>query len=217
MSIPCERGGGKRKERPEPCRECGAAAWWNGSRVVSAVVIGLAAAAEYVSGQVRRRARCSDRRCATGSWTVYPSGTYPHRTFQLDVVSSAVSQVAAGESRRRAAERHQCSRRSVSRWLRWCAQLVAVEELTAACVRLDPDGLPAPTPGGTEVEDQGGRALRLWERLADLLAHRGVCLPEGRSGLQRLLTWQHERQGEVAWLTRPQSPRLHVDLGAVLV
>ncbi len=214
MSVPCERGGGKRKERPEPCRLCGAAAWWNGSRVVSAVVIGLASAVEYVSGQVRRRACCSDRRCPAASWTVYPSGMYPHRTFQLDVVSSAVAQVAAGESRQRAAERHQCSRRSVGRWLRWCAQLVAVKELTAACVRLDPDGLPAPPGGGKE--HQGGRALRLWERLADLLAHRGVCLPEGRSGLQRLLIWQRERQGVVAWLTR-SSPRLHVDLREVLV
>ncbi len=216
MSLSCGRGGGKRKERPEACRVCGAAAWWNGSRVVSAVVIGLASAAEYVSGQVRRRACCSDRRCAAASWTVYPSGTYPHRTFQLDVVSSAVAQVAAGESQQRAAERHQCSRRSVGRWLRWCGQLVAVEELAAACVRLDPDGLPAPTRSGPEVEDQGGLTLRLWERLADLLAYRGVCLPEGRSGLQRLLIWQRERQGVVAWLTRP-SPRLHVDLQEVLV
>ena len=217
MSIPCERRGGKWIQRPEPCRLCGAAAWWNGSRVVSVVVCGLAAAVEYVNGQVRRRACCSDRQCSAPSWTVYPSGSYPHRTFQLDVVTSSVAQVTAGESRRRAAERHQCSRRSVGRWLRWCAQLVATTELAATCARLDPDGLPPPARGGTEVEDQVGWALRLWERLADVLVHRGVALPAGSSGLQRVLAWQRERDGVVAWLTRPLSPSLRVDLRALLV
>jgi hypothetical protein len=58
---------------------------------------------------------------------------------------------------------------------------------------------------------------RLWGRLADLFVHRGVALPEGRSGLQRMLCWQREREGVVAWLTKPQSPGLRVDLGGVLV
>lgn len=217
MSIPCQARGGKQTLRPDPCGLCGAPAWWNGIRVVSAVVCGLAGAVEYASGQVRRRACCSDRECPAPSWTVYPPRTYPHRTFQLDVVSSAVAQVAAGESARQAAERHTCSRRSIGRWRRWCAQLVAPQELTAAVVRLDPDGLPSPLRGGREGKDQGGWALRLWERLADVLAHRGVALPEGRSGLQRVLGWQREREGVVAWLTKPVSPRLRVDLGALLV
>jgi len=148
---------------------------------------------------------------------VYPGGTYPHRTFQLDVVSSAVAQVAAGESRQQAAARHQCSRRSVGRWQRWCAELVVPEDLTAAVVRLDPDGLPPPPPGGTEGRDPGGWALRLWERLSDVLVHRGVALPDGRSGLHRVLAWQRERDGVVAWLTKRSSPRLRVDPAALLV
>lgn len=217
MSIPCEKRRGKQKERPEPCRVCGAEAWWNGSRVVSVVVCGLGSVVEYVTGQVRRRACCSERSCAASSWTVYPSGSYPHRTFQLDVVTSAVAQVSGGESTGRTAQGHACSRRSVSRWRRWCAELVAPEELAAAAVRVDPDGLPPPRRGGKEAQDQAGWALRLWERLAGLLAHRGVALPEGRSGLQRMLCWQHERDGVVAWLAKPQSPRLRVDLGGVLV
>jgi hypothetical protein len=217
MSIPCEERRGKRKERPEPCQLCGAAAWWNGSRVVSAVVCSLGNVVEYVSGQVRRRACCSERGCPAPSWTVYPPGNYPHRSFQLDVVSSAVARVAAGESARQAAERHQCSRRSVGRFRHWCARLVAPEELSATVVRLDPDGLPPPAPGSGEGRDQAGWALRLWERLADLLAHRGVVLPEGRSGLERVLCWQRERDGVVAWLTKPLSPPLRVDLGGVLI
>lgn len=217
MSIPCEKRRGKQKERPEACRVCGAKAWWNGSRGVSAVVCGLGGVVEYVTEQLRRRARCSDRSCPAASWTVYASGSYPHRTFQLDVVSSAVAEVSCGGSTGRTAQRHACSRRSVSRWRRWCAELVAPEELAAAAVRVDPDGLPPPSRGGKEGHDQAGWALRLWERLADLLAHRGVALPEGRSGLQRMLCWQREREGVVAWLTKPQSPRLRVDLGGVLV
>jgi hypothetical protein len=186
--------------------------------VVSAVVCGIADAVEYASGQVRRRACCSERGCSAASWTVYPAGSYPHRTFQLDVVSSAVAQVAAGQSVRRAAERHQCSRRSVSRWRSWCsAGLVAAEGLASAAARLDPDGLPPPARAGRDAQGQAGWALRLWERLADVLAHRGVGLPAGRSGLQRVLCWQHEREGVVVWLTKPQSPRLRVDLGTVLV
>jgi hypothetical protein len=184
--------------------------------VAAAVVCGLAGAVEYLSGQVRRRACCSDRDCPAPGWTVYPAGSYPHRTFQLDVVSSAVAQVATGESTQRAAEGHLCSRRSVSRWRCWCAQLVSPEDLSAAVVRLDADGLPPPwrNSGGGEAASW---ALRLWERLAAVLAHRGVALPEGRSGLQRVLCWQRERAGIVAWLTRPQSPRLRVALGSVLV
>lgn len=217
MSISCAARGRKQILRPDPCRVCGAPAWWNGSRVVAAVVCGLVATVEYVAAQVRRRARCSDRHCPSGSWTVYPVGAYPHRTFQLDVVSSAVAQVAAGENRREAAERHQCSRRSVARWLRWCTDLVSPEQLAAACVRLDADGLPPPGRGGTGIEGRSGWALALWQRLADLLAHRGVAVPDGRSGLGRVLAWQRERLGEVAWLTKPPSPRLRVDLACLLV
>lgn len=216
MCIPREERRGKWKERPDPCRFCGAPAWWNGSRVAAAVVSGVASAVEYVSGQVRRRACCSDRGCPAPGWTVYPPGSYPHRTFQLDVVSSAVAQVATGESTQRAAERHLCARRSVSRWRRWCAQLVSPEDLCAAVMRLDPDGLPPPGQGSGGA-DAAGWALRLWERLAALLAHRGVVLAEGRSGLQRVLGWQCERAGIVAWLTRSQSPGLRVALGGVLV
>jgi Homeodomain-like domain-containing protein len=217
MSIPCEAGRGKRKERPEPCRLCGAAGWWNGIRVVSAVVCGVAAAVEYASGQVRRRACCSAHGCPAPSWTVYPRGSYPHRTFQLDVVSSAVTQVASGQSVERAAAAHQCSRRSVRRWRKWCAELVAPEQLAMAVARLDADGLPPPARADGERRDEAGWALGLWQRLADVLAQRGVALSAGRSGLQRVLCWQHEREGVVAWLTKAQSPRLRVDLQAVLV
>ncbi|HET7293191.1 MAG TPA: hypothetical protein VFM88_12260 [Vicinamibacteria bacterium] len=160
--------------------------------------------------RVRRRARCSDRRCEAGSWTVHQGGDYPHRTFQLDVVGSAVVQ-AALEGRRAAAATHLCSRRSVGRWIRWCIGLAEGSEVAKLVVRLDPDGLPPPRADGAGMDARAGWAVSLWERLGQVLAARGVALPDGRSGLQRLLCWQHERQGIVAWLTKP-SPRLHVEL-----
>jgi hypothetical protein len=86
-----------------------------------------------------------------------------------------------------------------------------------AVARLDADGLPPPARADGEGRDEAGWALRLWQRLADVLAQRGVALSVGRSGLQRVLCWQHEREGVVAWLTKAQSPRLRVDLQAVLV
>lgn len=206
MSVP--RGGrrGKREERPGPCRLCGGSAWWNGVRCVAAMVVGVCGAVEYVVDRVRRRVRCTDRRCPAGSWTEYAAGDYPHRTFQLDVVSSAVLQ-GESESRAAAAEAHLCSRRSVSRWVRWCAGLATPEDLGRVVVRLDPDGLPAglATPRAG-IDTRASRCVSLWERLAAVLSDRGVVLPCGQSGMQRLLCWQHLHRGLVVWLTKSSPP-----------
>ena len=131
----------KKAVRPDPCRVCGALSWWNGGRVVAEVIQDIAQGARRVIDVLRRRARCSDRRCAAGSWTMYPPGAYPHRSYQLGVVASAVAEVCvAGDSRRAVAARHDCSRRSVSRWIRWTAQLASPEGLGRLCARLDPEG-----------------------------------------------------------------------------
>ena len=216
MSVPREGHGGKYEERPAECRVCGSPAWWNGRRWVAAVVTGVCGAVEYVTGRVRLRARCSDRRCAGGSWTVYADGDYPQRTFQLDVVASAVVQ-AALESRRAAKDTHLCSRRSVGRWMRWCVGLAESDDLARLVMHLDADGLPLPTPAKVDsLEARASAAVSLWERLAAVLASRGVPLPSGRCGLQRLLCWQRERRGGVAWLTQP-SPRLPVESWAAVM
>ena len=216
MSVPRSGRRGKYEERPASCRVCGAGAWWNGRRIVAAVVCGVAAVAEHVTDRVRRRARCSDRRCAAGSWTVHTGGDYPHRTFQIDVVSSAVMQ-ASLEGRGAAAQNHLCSRRSLGRWLRWSIEFLEPERLAKLVARLDGDGLPPPRGGGQSLEERASWAVRLWERLVELLEARGVLLPRGRCGLQRLLCWQRERHGVVAWLTKAASPRLHVEVSDLLV
>ncbi len=169
MSVPRGGRGGKYEERPAPCAVCGAAAWWNGRRIVAAVVGGVSVAAEYVTDRVRRRARCSDRGCEAGSWTVYVDGDYPHRTFQLDVVGSAVVQ-AAVEGRGAAADVHLCSGRSVGRWIRWCIGLAEMGEVAKLLVRLDSDGLPPPRAEGASI-DALTAARRWWST-------RDRCQPE---------------------------------------
>jgi len=197
---------------------CGARSWWNGGRVVAEVIHELGQGARRVIDVLRQRARCSDRHCAAGSWTIYPADAYPHRSYQLDVVASAVAEVCVGGGTRRAvAVHHECSRRSVSRWVRWTAQLARPEDLARLCARLDPEGLPPPTPAtaGGEVS-RAGAVLRLLDHLGDLLLRRGVTLPGRGPGLVRVLVAQRARFGDVAWLTR-SSPPLRVAAEALPV
>ena len=207
----------KKAVRPDPCRVCGSPSWWNCGRVVAEVLHDLGQSTRRVIDVLRRRARCSDRRCAAGSWTIYPAGAYPHRSYQLCVVAAAVAETCAGDSRRAVAEHHDCSRRSVSRWIRWTAGLASPEDLARLCARLDPEGLPPPRPAtaGGEVS-RAGSVLQLLDALGDVLLRRGVALPGRGPGLLRVLTAQLARFGDVAWLTR-SSPPLRVALEALPV
>ena len=158
---------------------------------------------------LRQRVRCSDRRCAAGSWTVYPAGAYPHRSYQLCVVAAAVAEVCvAGRSRRAVAVRHDCSRRSVSRWVRWTAQLASPADLARLCARLDPEGLPPPSPAAAAAGEvsRAGSVLRLLDHLGDVLLRRSAALPGRGPGLLRILTAQLARFGDVCWLTRASPP-----------
>jgi hypothetical protein len=198
----------KKTLRPDPCRVCGSPSWWDGGRRVAEIIQELGRGVRRVIDVLRPRARCSDRRCAAGSWTLYAAHAYPHRSFQLDVVTAAVAAVCVGgASRRASAEQHACSRRSVARWIRWTAQLARPADLAPVCARLDPDGLPPPMPatGGGE-ESRAGAVLRLLDHLGDVLQRRGVPLPGRGPGLLRLLTAQRARFGDIAWLTRASPP-----------
>jgi len=105
------------------------------------------------------------------------------------------------------AEHHDCSRRSVSRWVRWTAQLASPEDLARLCARLDPEGLPPPTPAPAAGEvNRAGSVLRLLDHLGDVLLRRGVALPGRGPGLLRILMAQLARFGDVCWLTRSSPP-----------
>ena len=131
-----------------------------------------------------------------------------HRSYQLDVVAAAVAEVCfAGASRRAVAVRHDCSRRSVSRWVRWTAALASPADLARLCARLDPEGFPPPplAPAAGEMS-RAGAVLRLLDHLGDVLLRRGVARPGRGPGLLRILTAQLARFGDVCWLTRSSPP-----------
>jgi len=197
-------------ERPEPCRTCGRPAWWNGFRCVLQVILDAFGVVREQPDIPRRRARCSDRTCPGGSWTVYEEDGYPHRTFQLGVVASAVGEVAVGGATiSSSAKHHRCNRRSVRRWIDWVGSLADVADLTRAAARLDPDGLPPPRP--PEVSDPGAPATRvlvLVDHLVRVLSRRGVDFPRATSSLGQILIHQFRRFGDVAFLTRRSSPPL---------
>jgi len=200
----------KKAVRPDPCRVCGSPSWWNGGRVVAEVIHELGRGARRVIDVLRQRARCSDGRCAAGSWTIYPTDAYPHRSYQLGVVAAAVAEICGGGSRRAVAEHHDCSRRSVSRWVRWTAHLASPADLARLCARLDPDGLPPPIPATAPGEVSRARSvLRLLDHLGDVLLRRGVAWPGQGPGLVRVLTTQRARFGDISWLTR-SSPALRI-------
>lgn len=161
--------------------------------------------------EVRRRAKCASKDCPRGSFTVYERDAYPHRGFPLEVVASAVSEVAVGrQTQESVARKHGCSRRSVGRWRSWVATLAEPADLMRACTRLTSSGLP----GGTAVDSRAGAVLHLLDRLAALLVERGVRLPKFSCGLVRLLVDQLRRLGAVFYLTKA-SPPLPADLSAV--
>ncbi|MBI4701336.1 MAG: hypothetical protein HY744_09285 [Deltaproteobacteria bacterium] len=176
----------------------------------------LAAALRWAEQFVRRRARCSDRSCSAGSWTVYEPGGYPHRRFLLSVIAFAVAAMALDEraTLTTVARECDCDRRSVGRWVHWVARLAAPAELSRGCARLDPDGLPPPaTPRTADPVSRAGVVIGLLDRLADLLRGRGVALESG-PGLAALLRHQLDRFRIVFHLTR-QSPPLRVVAAAV--
>lgn len=138
-----------------PCRRCGSGAWWNGWRAIKREVVRDASGMVIEREARRHRARCrsGDRSCR--DWTVYGDEAYPHRTFQLSVVSAAVEAVAlGGATRTGTATQHRTTRRSVSRWLGWVGSLVEPGDLGALCTRLDPHGRRPPV-GATVAPSQG--------------------------------------------------------------
>lgn len=200
---------GKYAERPTPCRCCGSPAWWNGVRIVASVQKDDDKEVEQHPGLERRRARCSSPNCPMGSWTVYEEGAYPYRTFQLDVVASAVLMVVLdGATLTAAGDEHLCSRDTMRRWLQWVSSLAEPRELEKMCAQLDPDGIPSRVERAEQ--SRAARVVWLLERLADVLTLRGVPLCRRRTGLTRVLRHLYDRFGSLFWLTK-LSPPLRAD------
>ncbi len=195
IRIPKER---QRAERPPPCARCRARSWWNGWRVVFPTVTTLVAGMLEQWELPLAKAKCSS--CRHG-FTCYPRGIYPRRRYQLDVVADVTASVAFGGSgaARAAADAH-ATAASARRWVAWVAALAKPGDLLAVAARLDPDapagaglgGLPA----GPTVRARAARVLAALEQLGAALTRAGVAVAE-RTGLGRVLGWQHASRGAV--------------------
>lgn len=188
----------ERAERPPPCRRCRARSWWNGWRVVFPTV------ATLVAGIVERwelplaKAKCSS--CKHG-FTCYPRGIYPHRRYQLDVVADVAAAVAlGGASAPRAAAAAQATASSARRWVAWVAALAKPRDLCAVAARLDPDAPAGAGLGALPARAPAARVLLALEQLGAALVRAGVAVSE-RTGLGRVLGWQHAAHGIVFGLS----------------
>lgn len=184
----------KRAGRPPPCRRCQARSWWNGWRIVFTTVATLVAGVVEEWELPLAKAKCTS--CKHG-FTCYPPGIYPQRRYQLDVVADVAGAITlGGVSAARAAAAAHATSSSARRWVAWVAALAEPRDLLATAARLDPDApagaglgaLPAPAPAA--------RMLAALEQLGSALLRAGVAVAE-RTGLGRVLGWQHAAHGAV--------------------
>lgn len=184
----------RREVRPPPCAACHGACWWNGWRVVFPVV------ATTTVGAVERRelplprAKCS---CCRLGFTCYPPGFYPRRQYQLDVVAEVVAAVEIGcESTAVATTASSASPTSVRRWSAWIGALADVTALHAVAAQVDPSTATVATPTPTS---RTAAVLDALEVLGAALVRAGLVFVE-RTGLGRVLGWQHRAHGDVLGL-----------------
>jgi len=213
------------------CPGCQLPASPKGTRVVAQILVDEAGGIYRDADVLRLRAQCRNPGCPLGSWTIYEPGGYPCRRYALSVVVSGVGELAGvpGATLTGVAERLDCDRNTVARWVIWLVLLGGVDELCRCCAELDPDGLPppclpvAPPPAGEDGSRRlpsgaarlfptAGLVLLLLERLAQLRRRWGLPLEEG-PGLVAILRQQFLDSRLVIWLPHA-SPGMRVSPAA---
>lgn len=120
--------------KPERCIYCTCLkVSWRGSRTRTASVQVEGpeqTLVVYLHDIACRRVKCCTEGCRR-SWTLRPPGLFPRRHYQLCVVASATSQYLFAEhaSLGAVAAAHNCSVRSLGRWIEWEAQIAKPAEL----------------------------------------------------------------------------------------
>jgi hypothetical protein len=178
---------------------------------VAFVVVALAVDSVERRELCLARAKCSECRV---SFTCYPHGIYPRRQYQLDAVADNVARaVLGGEGTACAAAATGASPTSVRRWARWIAALAEPALLCAAVARIDPDtpagaGLAA-VSAAAPAAARAAQVLLGLEQLGLALVRAGVAAARCvRTGLARVLHWQHAAHGDVVALASPLSPAM---------
>jgi hypothetical protein len=190
----------RRDARPPPCRRCGGASWWNGWRETFPVVATAAASVVERWQVALPLGKCSSCHHA---FTCYPAGFYPRRQYQLDVVAEVVAGVALGsEPVAHIAATVTASATSARRWTAWVAALTRASELVAAAAQVDASVATVALPPPRGARHPGAAAvLAGLEALGTALVRAGVAFVE-RTGLGRVLGWQHRRHGDVYGVVR---------------
>jgi hypothetical protein len=117
-------------EKPRCCIFCKhSGIYWNGQRQRSASVL-IGDQIVYLPEVRCRRVKCANARCQR-SWTLRPTGLMPRRHYQLCIVAQATSTFLfhPQATLTLTAVTHQCSRRTVGRWLRWLAGIAEPQKL----------------------------------------------------------------------------------------
>lgn len=159
--------------RPSHCERCGAShiSWdgrrWRGTSTLHEDEV------VHIPKFPCRRARCGGCGC---SWTIRPPGFTPRRHYQLDVVAHAVADYLfeAEATEESVARDHDCSRRSVGRWLSYTAHVAEPAELQRRIVET------ADAPLRPEILEVAGlsRPGRRERQAMLLLAATVLCLLE---------------------------------------
>lgn len=185
----------RRDERPPPCPRCDGRSWWNGWRETLPVVATAVASAVERWQLPLPLGKCSS--CHRG-FTCYPPGFYPRRQYQLDVVADVVASVALGsESVVQTATAVSASCTSARRWTAWVAALARASELHVAVAQIDLSAATVALPPPTDARHPRAAAvLAGLEALGAALVRAGIVVVE-RTGLGRVLGWQHRRHGDV--------------------
>jgi hypothetical protein len=195
VSLPLLLQPRRRATRPPPCRRCGGTSWWNGWRETFPVVATAAASMVERWQLALPLGKCSS--CHRG-FTCYPPGFYPRRQYQLDVVADVVAEVALGsEPVADVAAAVTASSTSARRWTAWVSALTRAGELVAAAAQVDASVATVALPPPCDARHpQAAAVLAGFEALGAALARVGVTAVE-RTGLGRVLGWQHRRHGDV--------------------
>ena len=117
-------------EKPRSCLFCQACRiYWNGHRERTASVL-IQDEVIYFTDIPCKRVKCANPHCRQ-SWTLRPPGLMPRRHYQLCVVANAVKQFLfqPHETLTSVAHAHQCSRRTLGRWLKWIANIAQPSNL----------------------------------------------------------------------------------------
>jgi len=137
------------------------------------------------------------------AFTCYPPGVYPRRQYQLDVVADVVAGVALGsEPVADISATVTASTTSARRWTAWVAALAQAGELVSAAAQVDASVATVALPPPRDARHpQAAGVLAGLEALGAALVRVGVVAVE-RTGLGRVLGWQHRRHGDVYGLVR---------------